>query len=69
MKNLKFIKMKSRIYLVFSLVLLSVFSCKKSEFGNPVILVTGTEVSPIVKFSVEDTPAEFAVTATATHTA
>lgn len=61
--------MKSRIYLVFSLVLLSVFSCKKSEFGNPVILVTGTEVSPIVKFSVEDTPAEFAVTATATHKA
>lgn len=44
-------------------------SCKKAEFGNPVILVTGTEVSPIVKFTVENTPSEYSVTATTTHKA
>jgi hypothetical protein len=49
--------------------LLFVMSCKKAEFGDPVILITGTEVSPIVKFSVENTPATFSVTATATYKA
>jgi len=44
-------------------------ACKKAEFGDPVILVTGTEVTPVVKFAVETTPAEFAVTATSTYKA
>ncbi|MET0393263.1 MAG: DUF1735 domain-containing protein [Chitinophagaceae bacterium] len=44
-------------------------SCKKAEFGEPVILVTGTEVSPVVKFSVENTPAVYALTATSTYKA
>jgi hypothetical protein len=43
--------------------------CKKAEFGDPVILIAGTEVSPIVKFSVENTPSEYTVTAAATHRA
>ena len=51
------------------LLLLFAQGCKKAEFGDPVILVTGTEVSPIVKFTVENTPATYAVTATATHKA
>lgn len=62
-----------RIAKIFSgaalLLSLCVLSCKKAEFGDPVILVTGTEVSPIVKFSVENTPAEFSVTATSTQKA
>lgn len=44
-------------------------SCKKAEFGDPVILVSGTEISPVVKFSVENTPATYAVTATSTYKA
>lgn len=51
------------------MVSLFILSCKKTKFGEPVILVTGTEVSPIVKFSVENTPAEYTVTATVTHKA
>jgi hypothetical protein len=58
--------MKAKIYLGFALICLSIASCKKAKFGDPVILVTGTEVSPIVKFTVENTPAEFSVTATST---
>lgn len=61
--------MKAKIYLVLILSLLVIASCKKSEFGDPVILVTGTEVYPIVKFSVENTPAQYSVTATATEKA
>ncbi len=60
-------KMKAKIYLGLALISLSVASCKKAKFGDPVILVTGTEVSPIVKFTVENTPSEFSVTATSTY--
>jgi len=61
--------MKAKIYLVLILSALVISSCKKSKFGDPVILVTGTEVYPIVKFSVENTPAQYSVTATATEKA
>lgn len=61
--------MKAKIYLGLALIYLCALSCKKAAFGDPVILVTGTEVSPIVKFSVENTPSEFAVTATSTYKA
>lgn len=61
--------MKAKIYLGLILSSLLVLSCKKAEFGDPVILVTGTEVSPIVKFSVENTPSQFSVTATSTYKA
>lgn len=62
-------KMKAKISLGLILLSLCVLSCKKSNFGEPVILVTGTEVNPVVKFSVENTPAEYSVTATATYKA
>lgn len=61
--------MRIKIFFAIALIAFSVESCKKAEFGDPVILVTGTEVSPIVKFSVENTPAQYSVTATATHKA
>lgn len=54
-------------------VLLLVTSCTKrqykEDFGVPVILITGTEVGPIIKFAVENTPATYLVTATATKKA
>jgi hypothetical protein len=71
-KPLKKIIMKRLIYVGFALaaiLIVLVVGCKKSEFGDPKILATGTEVSPIVKFTVENTPAVFSVTATATHKA
>ena len=61
--------MKAKISLGIALIALCALSCKKASFGDPVILVTGTEVTPIVKFSVENTPAEYAVTATSTYKA
>lgn len=58
---------------VFLFMLLLVSGCKKNtkadDFGNPVILITGTEVYPIVKFSVENTPSQYLVTATSTEKA
>lgn len=61
--------MKAKIYLILILSALVISSCKKSKFGDPVILITGTEVYPIVKFAVETTPAQYSVTATATEKA
>lgn len=61
--------MKAKKYLGLILSSLLILGCKKAEYGDPVILVTGTEVSPIVKFSVETTPAQFSVTATSTYKA
>ncbi len=61
--------MKAKIYLGIALIALCALNCKKAVFGDPVILVTGTEVNPIVKFSVENTPAEYSVTATSTYKA
>jgi hypothetical protein len=61
--------MRYIVSLGLMLVLLFAQGCKKAEFGHPVILVTGTEVDPVVKFTVENTPATYAVTATATHKA
>ncbi|MGZ3922957.1 MAG: BT_3987 domain-containing protein [Flavisolibacter sp.] len=58
--------MKTKIYLGLAFIGLSIGGCKKAQFGDPVILVTGTEVSPIVKFTVENTPSEYSVTATST---
>jgi hypothetical protein len=59
--------MNKKIYAGLLLLSFFTFACQKAEFGDPVILVSGTEVSPIVKFTVEDTPAEFSVTASSTH--
>jgi hypothetical protein len=67
-------KMKTKMYLGLTVllslyVMLSVTSCSKADFGKHVIFASGTEISPIVKFAVEDTPATFSVTATATNKA
>ena len=60
--------MKKNITTYLGIVLaLYATGCKKAEFGAPVILATGTEVSPIVKFAVENTPATYNVTATSTY--
>jgi hypothetical protein len=60
-------KMNARIVAGFlSLLSLCALSCKKADFGEQVILATGTEVTPIVKFTVQNTPSEYLVTATAT---
>lgn len=61
--------MKTKIFILLTLIAFFVISCKKAQFGDPVILVTGTEVNPVVKFSVENTPAQFSVTATSTYKA
>lgn len=66
--------MKTKIYLGLMLisyfcVLLAVTSCTKADFGKQVILAKGTEVNPIVKFAVADTPASYSVTAAATQKA
>jgi len=62
--------MKRNIKLYLGAVFaLYAFSCKKAEFGDAAIVITGTEVTPIVKFSVENTPSEYSVTATASYRA
>lgn len=61
-------KLLIKIYLGI-LVALYALSCKKAGFGDEVILITGTEVTPLVKFAVENTPSEYSVTATSTHRA
>lgn len=55
------------VILLLSLVFIQ--SCKKSKFGDDVILVTGTEAYPIVKFAVETTPTQYSVTATSSKKA
>jgi len=61
--------------ILFLCLVLGIVSCTKKtdgvggDFGQPVILITGTEVSPIVKFAVENAPVQFAVTATSTYKA
>ncbi|MCX6237293.1 MAG: DUF1735 domain-containing protein [Bacteroidia bacterium] len=66
--------MKTKLYLGLTLlaslcVLLLVTRCSKADFGKNVILAGGTETSPIVKFAVAGTPANYSVTATATQKA
>jgi hypothetical protein len=68
MKIFNYMKMnkKTSLGLILLLAILCMYSCKKSKFGDDVILITGTEVYPIVKFAVENTPAQYLVTATST---
>lgn len=67
-QKLTIMKRNIQLYLGVLFALYAV-SCKKAEFGDPVILVSGTEVNPLVKFTVENTPSEYNVTATATYKA
>lgn len=57
----------SKIWILLcSCLLLPFTGCKDNEYGQDVIVVTGTESNPVVKFVVEDTPASYVVTASAT---
>ncbi|WP_423126562.1 BT_3987 domain-containing protein [Gaoshiqia sp. Z1-71] len=66
--------MKTKIYLRLTLLvtigmfLLAGCTSKGDDFdyGKEVILVTGTDSNPLIKFVVEDTPASYTVTASAT---
>lgn len=61
--------MKTKILFALALVMVTAAGCKKAKFGDPIILAAGTEESPIVKFTVENTPSEYAVTAVTSHKA
>lgn len=53
-----------------SLIAFSMFSCAEGDsfdYNKNVVLVSGTETNPVVKFVVEDTPSFYTVTATATN--
>jgi Domain of unknown function (DUF1735). len=68
------LKMKTKIYirsiLVTAISTLLLTACNsegdKFDFDKKVILVTGTDTDPLVKFVVEDTPSSYTVTASAT---
>jgi hypothetical protein len=62
------IKNNSRLRFVLLMVMLSVFLpfCKKAMETKDVILITGTETKKLVKFTVEQIPSSFGVTATTT---
>ena len=48
---------------------LSVLGCTegdKFDYGKTVVLITGTETTPVTKFLIEDTPSTYLVTASAT---
>src|ERR1051325_7096753 len=65
--NMNFSKYHPRL---FSIVLLAAIAivfatCKKYVSYKDVILITGTENTKVVKFTVESTPATFGVTASA----
>lgn len=54
-------------FLLIATVIALIAGCKDSfDFNKEVILVTGTDVNPFVKFVVEETPASYTVTASAT---
>lgn len=52
--------------LALGLLMIGCTEADKFDYDKNVVLITGTETSPVVKFSVEDTPASYAVTATST---
>jgi hypothetical protein len=65
----KKIYIKSLLFLAVSAILLA-YSCSegdKFDFNKNVILVTGTDSNPLVKFVVENTPSTYTVTASATE--
>lgn len=54
--------------LLIAIIGVSAYGCKdgdKFDYDKNVVFITGTEVSPVIKFVVEDTPASYAVTASA----
>ncbi|SOD18224.1 BT_3987 domain-containing protein [Pedobacter xixiisoli] len=57
--------LKSSLYVVFSLLLITV-GCKDFDYNKNVILVTGTDSNPVTRFVVENTPSSYTVTASTT---
>lgn len=64
MINLKY---KLTTFLALLVIVSSFLGCKKYRQADDVILITGTDTNPLVKFTVENTPSSFGVTATATR--
>lgn len=58
--------MKTKISLAAAFISLWGLGCQKAEFGDAKLLIAGTEVSPVVKFTVENTPSEYSVVASST---
>lgn len=61
---------KIKAVLLGGVLAFSMFSCAEGDsfdYNKNVVLVSGTETSPVVKFVVKDTPSTYAVTATATN--
>ena len=54
---------------LFTLLLNAGCKKKDSDVGKPVVLITGTESYPVVKFTVENTPSTYLVSATYTEKA
>src|SRR5690349_12270166 len=65
---MKLFTYKQRVFLLIMLagLMAGLYACKKSTEFKDVILVTGTENNKLVKFTVENTPSSFGVSATAT---
>jgi hypothetical protein len=57
----------SLLGVVFGLSIMSCAEGDKFDYGKTVVLITGTETTPVTKFVVEDTPSTYAVTASATN--
>lgn len=54
------------LFLAFAGILLC-YSCSENDFGDDVILITGTEVDPVIKFQIEENVVStYVLTATAT---
>src|SRR4051812_3542796 len=54
---------------LFALLLSTGCKKKDGDVGKPVVLITGTESYPVVKFTVENTPSTYLVSATFTEKA
>ena len=58
--------MKKNIYLLFVLAMALLSSCQESDFGEDVILFTGTETQSRITFTIEE-PRDMAITVSATN--
>lgn len=56
------------LFVIFTIIMITACTSQgdKFDYNKEVILITGAEHNPLVKFVVEDTPASFIVTASAT---
>lgn len=57
----------SLLVAIFGLSILGCTEGDKFDYGKTVVLITGTEITPVTKFVVEDTPSTYVITASATN--